>query len=342
MQRLLHLCATERGSKFEYKVDNEEIVGKNHRAVIPKADAKRILSGHRYGKQIKHYHPKHVRKSDANDPLYHPKVGVLLKKSLTGSAFDWHRRRKLRREIDETLINLLYWSDVPVHPALTTYVPDDHFEVREADRQVGLESDPTPEMETNQETLLVTTLRDMCDSDVSVLESLVRDGEDQHPRELAQNTEHGLSTIYRALQRLDGIVRNDGANVSFASRKFHQEITGIVESVEHHIENAADRAAQILNIETRDAASSAWQKWCDKYAARIVDAPDDGRMTVRIDTMLSKLKATSYPRLADVLDEALTAWRKHGRDVLELRNAIIKWRDSSGSWRTGKVATALR
>lgn len=79
LHRLLHLCAAERGSKFEYRVDNEEIVGKNHRAILRRQDAKRIISGHRFGKQIKHYHPKYVRSNDEEDPLYHPKIGVLLK-----------------------------------------------------------------------------------------------------------------------------------------------------------------------------------------------------------------------------------------------------------------------
>nr|WP_158056024.1 MarR family transcriptional regulator [Halorussus halophilus] len=342
LQRLLQLCANERGSKFEYKVDNEEIVGKNHRAVLPKQDAKRLVSGHRYGKQIKHYHPKYVRESNESDPLYHPKIGVLLKKSLTGHAFDWDRRREVRREIDETLINLLYWADVPIRADQTTYVPDDHFEAREAERTVGLEADPTPQMEANQETLLVTTLRDLRDSGFEVLESLVEDGEHQHPQELAENTGWAISTIYRALEHLNGIVQNDGADVSFASRKFQQEIAGIVEQTEHQIENAADRAAKILNLNIRDAASSAWQLWCNKYAARLTDVPDDGKMTLRIDTVLSKLKSAPQPYVDDVLDEGLMAWRKQGRNPRELRKSIVKWYDSSGDLHEGTVAATLQ
>ena len=151
MQRLLLLCATEKDSKVEYKIDNEDVVGYNHRIVLPKEDAKRLISGHRYGKQIKHYHPKHVRTKDESDPLYHPKVGVLLKKSLTGHAFAWGDRQQLRREIDETLINVLYWSDVPVQADQTTYIPDKHFDVQPADESVPLVADPTPEMEANQD-----------------------------------------------------------------------------------------------------------------------------------------------------------------------------------------------
>jgi hypothetical protein len=181
MQRLLHLCATEKGSNFEYRANNEGIIGYNHRAILPKQDAQRLISGHRYGKQFKHYHPKHVRTKEQDDPLYHPKIGVLVKKSLTGHAVAWDDRRQLRQEVDEALINLLYWSDVLVQTDRTTYIPDTHFDVREADNPVSLATDPTPEMEANQETLLVTVLQDLCDSDVEVLESLVTDGSPASP-----------------------------------------------------------------------------------------------------------------------------------------------------------------
>lgn len=341
MQRLMHLCATEKGSKFEYRANNKEIVGYNHRTILPKQDAQRLISGHRYGKQAKHYHPKHVRTQNEDDPLYHPKIGVLVNKSLTGHAIAWGDRRQLRREIDETLINLLYWSDIPMQADQTTYIPDTHFAAQEADEPVSLAADPTPEMEANQETLLVTVLRDLCDSDVEILETLVTDGTGQHPRDLAGKTERGISTIYRALNRLQGIVRNDGAEISFASKKFEQEIAAIVESTEYQIENAADRAATILNLETRQAASSAWQKWCTTYAGKIVEVTKGGHHTLRIDTILSRLKSTPQPRIQDVLQEAIDAWRKDGRDPLELLNATVKWRTGSDTWEVGMVKLTL-
>ena len=341
MQRLLHLCATEKGSKFEYRANNEEIIGYNHRAILPKQDAQRLITGHRYGKQFKHYHPKHVRTTEQNDPLYHPKIGVHVKKSLTGHAVAWDDRRQLQREVNETLINLLYWSDVPVQADRTTYVPDTHFTVREADEPVSLAADPTPEMEANQETLLVTVLRDLCDSDVEVLEMLVTDGAGQHPRDLARKTDHGISTIYRVFDRLQGIVRNEGARISFVSKKFEQEIAALVDSIEYQIENAADRAAAILNLETRQAASSAFQKWCTTYAAKIVEVSEEGQHTLRIDTVFSRLKSSPNPRIQDVLREAIDAWHKDGRDPLDLLNATVKWRTGPETWEVGMVKSAL-
>jgi len=195
-------------------------------------------------------------------------------------------------------------------------------------------------MEAQQEGLLVTQMRDLCDSDVAVLETLVTERE-QHPEEMAQGTKYGISTTYRALDRLDGLIRNENAAVTFATKKNEQEIAAIVEKTEHRIENAAGRVASLLGMEARQTSSSAWQQWCNKYAAKVSRDDESGELTLRIDTMLSRLKSTSCPRLDDVLHEAIKAWRKVGRDPLELRDARLEWRASDGSWDSGMIGASV-
>lgn len=342
MSRLLTLCAHEKGSKFEYKVDNEEIVGKNHRVVLGKEDAGRLIPTHRYGKQIKHYHPKHVREKESDDPLYHPKLGVLLKKSLNGHAIPWNDRRDARREIEETLINALHWSGVPVQADPTTYIADDHFVVREADEPVELRQDPTPEMDAQQDALIITVLRDLCESDVDVLERLVADGGTRTVNELEDETGRATSTLYRALKRMNGIVQNDRGRVSFTSKKVEQEIAAVVESAEYQIENATDRVANLLDVELRSSASSAWEKWCRKYGAQITSEPTDQQLTVRIDTVLSRLKTSSHPHAKTVLREALEAWMSTGRTGADLEGAWVEFRTEGGDYDGWFARTLLR
>ncbi|SNZ06445.1 hypothetical protein SAMN06269185_1173 [Natronoarchaeum philippinense] len=346
MRRILELLAQMEGSDTVYKPGNsgpnEDIVGYNHRLVLPKADARELIPMHTRGKQLKHYHPQYVN-GDEENPLHHPKIGVLLKKSLNKSrAFAWSERDGLRQEIDETLINTLRWSGIPIGADSTTFVADDHFNATAADESVEFYEDPTPEIEAQQEALLVTTLREMTDADVDVLEALVSDGSGQHPQELANNAERGISTLYRALDRLDGLVHNDNASVEFVSRKIEQEIAGIVDSTEHRIENAADRAAKLMNVNARQAASSAFQKWMQKYTASFEFDEDRGERTVRIDTLLGELKSSSFPYIADVIDAAKTAWVKDGRDPRDLREAWVEWLNADGDRRRSKLSTLTR
>jgi len=53
---------------------------------------------------------------------------VLVKKSLNnGNPIKWAQKEELRREIEETLINTLYWADVLTKADPTTFVSDHHF-----------------------------------------------------------------------------------------------------------------------------------------------------------------------------------------------------------------------
>jgi transposase len=336
MHSLFQLLSDQAGSDVTYHASNSgpntDIIGYNHRVVIDEDDADALLRHHRHGKQIKHYHPQYVN-DDEDDPLFHPKFGVLLKKSLNGSAFDWHNRRKLRREIDETLINCPRWSGVPVQAGGTTYVADRHFDAAPAEDTVSFEPDPTPKIEAQQDTLLVSTLREMTDSDVEVLEALVDQGQECHPQEIAEHTGRGMSTVYRAFDRLEGLIENDAASVTFTSHKIREEVAGILERVEDRVEGAVDRVRQLLDIEVRQSSSSAFDKRCRKYGAELKPNAE-GKSVIRIDTALSRVKSTSAPRLEDVLEEALIALQEDGRDPHDLRRAQVEWRDGGG-WSTG-------
>jgi hypothetical protein len=342
LNRIRELLATQEGTQGAYHWDNEDVVGKMHRLQLSPTDAGKLVPTHQYGKQLKYYHPKYVRSEESeDDSLYNPKVGVLVKKKFHGEAIPWEDLGDARREIEETLVNLLAWSNVPTKPDPTTYVEDDHFTPVESDQEVARFEDPTPEIEARQDALLVTTLRELSGSAPEVVESLATDG-GQHYTELAENTETSVSTIYRALQQLGNLARNEDGNVDLASEKLRQEIVGIVERTDDHLRSAADRACKLVNLETRQAADSALQQWMSKYGAQFVEATRDDERRLRIDTVLSRLRSLSAPMLSEVLQEGLEAWCVAGRDPKDFTDLRYEVELTTEGRTTGKVTTALR
>jgi hypothetical protein len=344
MRRLLMLCADERGSKAELKIDNEDVVGYNHRLILPRSDAQRLIDGHTAGKQLKHYHPKHVRDSEAEgadeDPLYHPKLGALARKSLDGSAWAWSERDALRDELEELVLNTLRWSGIPATPDATTFIADDHFTPQATDGDVRLYDDPTPQLEAEQEALVVTALRSMTDADADLLERLVERGEGQDYRQLADGAGRSISTLYRALERMGGILESDGGEIRFGSRKLAERVKAIVESAEHHIRNATSRAAQLVAMDERRAESSAFQEWLNEYAVEVLQRKHEGRVRVRIDTVLSDLQADHYPTIVEALREGYSAWVQDGHDAAAFREMLVDWRNR-GTPTTSKAGNLL-
>ncbi|GGK64507.1 winged helix-turn-helix domain-containing protein [Haloarcula sebkhae] len=322
--RLTMLLSDADGTVGEYKWDNEEERGHHHALRHGSVSAQELVPQHRLGGQIKSYLPENPENFSPDDPLYHPKLGVKFTagRTATGSVA-WADRHDVIRELDERLLSLLSWAGVPVDAGGTTFVADDHFEAAPAESSVPIHGDPLPRLEAQQEHLLMTVLRDMAPSDRQLTETLATDG-GMHAQELADATDTSVSTVYRMLQRLEGVITSDNGHVRFVSEKLRQEVRGLVESVEHAIDSAADRAAHLVDIDVRQSASSAFDRWLAKYGAEF-DAPEyEGqRPVVRIDTVLSEYKSTNQPLVGEVIGEMVRAWKKDGRDPATVLDAIV-------------------
>lgn len=323
LDRLSMLLTDQAGTAGRYRFDNEAVKGHHHTIRHGSKSARTLVSHHSLGGQLKSYLPKNPESFDPEEPLYHPKVGTKFVQKLhdTG-AVDWAARQSIVRELDERLLSVLSWADIPTEAGGTTYVADAHFAGSSTDDPVALHEDPTPRLEAKQEHLLVTCLRDMTPADEAIVESLATDGgRDVH--DLAADTETSLSTIYRALQRLGGVIESDNGHVQFVSEKLRSEVRGIVESVEHAIESAADRTAQLVDMDVRQSASSAFDRWRKKYGAAVEWPDGDGQPRIRIDTVLSELRGFDNPHPDAVIAEMYQAWRKDGRDPTLLDGAWI-------------------
>lgn len=323
LDRLSMLLTDQEGTSGHYRFDNEDIKGHHHAIRHGSVGARNLVRHHSLGGQIKSYLPRNPGNFDPTDSLYHPKVGTkfIQKRNATGSV-DWADRHQIIRELDERLLSLLSWADIPVEAGGTTYVADDHFDAAPADDCVPLHEDPTPRLEAEQEHLLLTCLRDMTPADETIVETLATDGgRDVH--ELADDTDTSLSTIYRALQRLDGVIESDNGHVRFVSEKLRSEVRSIVESVENAIESAVDRTAELVDMDVRQSASSAFDRWLKKYGAEIEWPEDDSQPRIRIDALLAELNSFDNPHPDDVIAEMYAAWEKDGRNPKVIDDAWI-------------------
>jgi hypothetical protein len=330
--RLFHLLAEREGSKVVYSADNTEIVGYNHQVRLDKDAANRLLEDAQRGKQFKHYHPKHVRGDDSGDPLYHPKLGCLFKKGWNANnSVPWHEHPDLARELEENLVNLLHWANIPSRCG-PTFIADDHFDAEPSDREVAIFEDPTPEIERDQDSVLVSTMSRLTDRDLDVLEGVaLTDGGEAHVAELEQETGWATSTIYRALGTLDELLENENGNVSFISEKIQQRVREVVERTQEVVNAQARIVEDVLDVDPRDLerAGRAWQNWLHRYGAELIDHGRDTKIRVR--TLMSRLKSASGEYAPEVVEYGAIAWVKAGRDPAEFRNAMIEYDTASGT-----------
>ncbi|MFA9517570.1 hypothetical protein ACERIT_10195 [Halopenitus sp. H-Gu1] len=339
--RLMLLLADEKGTRWEYKADNTDVIGYRHAIELEPSAVEQIVPDHATGVRLKSYHPKHARREETgDDPLSSPKFGCAFHRKIDGDTREWRDRDELQRQLEELLVNVLRWADVPTDPDPTAYVADDHFEVTGSDQEIAGLSDPTPQLEAQQESVLMSVLGELTPTARDATEVLATDGGRMHYEELAEKTDSSVSTIYRVLERFGEIVESDRGMVKFTSQKIRQEIVGMVDRLEELKESTAERVAELANVDLRSRADSALEKWMARYGATLVDVDGDER-TLRFDTLLSKLKCVDEPRVEDVLQEGLEAWISTGRDrlqFLELRvDAKIRGQRDLGGVPVGSI-----
>jgi len=277
------------------------------------ASAGKLFPGHTYGRKFEIYQLKDPDAVSKNHPSYHPKVEVLVNKSMNDrEAWAWADRHAVTEQIEETLLNALHWEDIPLGPdGNSVYIADDHFDAVARDDLVELYEDPTPRLEAKSDHLLMTTLRDMGETARDVTETVATDGGSTVDG-LADELGKHPATIYRAISDLGEVLELDQGDVSFQARKYREELRALVESAEYAIESYADRMQHLMGLADHVAESSPFQEWLAKNGAALeFDEHGDPRQ-MRIDTILSRLKADRFENLQALASEApsMTATRR--------------------------------
>ncbi|MBZ6495632.1 DNA-binding protein [Natrinema longum] len=338
LQKVAHYLSDLEGVKAELHIDNEEVVNHQNRLFLNPTSAGELLPGHTYGRKFEIYQLADPDAVSKDHPSYHPKVEVLVNKSMNdGEAWAWADRHEVTEQIEETLLNALHWEDIPLGPdGSGVYVADDHFDAVARDDLVELYEDPTPRLEAKSDHLLMTTLRDMGETARDVSETIATDG-GATVDDLADQLGKHPATIYRAINDLGDILELDQGDVSFRARKYREELRALVESAEYAIESYADRMQHIMGLADHVAESSPFQEWLAKNGADL-EFDDQGEpRQMRIDTILSRLKYDSFENVATITSEALEKWSKSGNDPTTLRGVELTWKTPGGGTETGFV-----
>ncbi|WP_154019058.1 helix-turn-helix transcriptional regulator [Halococcus agarilyticus] len=310
MQRIFEHVAGE-GKFRELREDDRNCVeGYHHRVKIDSDGAAVLVPGHELGKKLKHYHPEHPR-SDPSDPLYHPKVGVSLQSNLNGGSVKWSDRDALRRELDETLVNLLSWAGLPTRADPSVYVADAYFQVRESARPLTLIDDPTPEIRREQNALVCSLPvdPDLNPSDRDVLEAVADGGKPVNA--VGDETGWSKRTVYRVLDRLDGLLSLRDGTVRFAS-----EYLGDV--VRSALSDTLDALRQDTDGESEGSAFAEWKR---RYGVEVED-PSDARLQLRFGRVPGDV--------TNALRDGFRAWLTSGRDPRRFKTGRARWQDSEG------------
>lgn len=331
LARIAHVLANDREGFRQHKADDRIAPGYNHTTQVGPMRAGELVDGHQYPKRVKHYLPREPEAFDPDDPLYHPKLEVGYQTNLDRDSPGWASLDQVTRELDELLLNVLEWEDLPASPPDdarrrgldSVFVEDQYFRIETERRGRSITPDPTPKMKDRQENVVIRHLKDgLEESDFEVLQALVTDGGEISPSDLADETGRHLETIYRALSRMDDLVEHTYGEVALRSPFIAEQVTQAVQHAEDALVTAAETAGQALELAADEMRCSALVEWLRAYGVDVKNR-DDGRLQLR----MGNVPGASHPGdVRDALLDGLAAWRDAGRNPEKFRNAVVEAR----------------
>lgn len=305
IHRISLLLAGDREGYAKSVRDDRECPGYYHTATIDSRRAGELIGDHELAKEFKHYH---MRNPDAVEGtvLENPKIGVSFQNSINDGTLYWDDLDKLITELDESLLNVLEWSDISTDPGSQVFVADDYFEASGSRRWRKLLPDRLPRIESKQDDLVFSTAAQMNETDTKLVDTLLTDGGETSPKELAENIGVHLDTVYRALERLSPIVDHTYGEVQLGSKYIAQEITGYIDAVSESIQSGLESALDGLSrVEAHGDGADPWSRWLSRYGGKIKRS--DGADPDELDIGFQPANLSQARRL---LREGAIQWTK--------------------------------
>jgi molybdenum-dependent DNA-binding transcriptional regulator ModE len=185
----------------------------------------------------------------------------------------WEDTEDAVRELEETLLNIIDWADMPLRGA-DVWESDAYFSGQDGEqRQRKLVDCPLPEIEDQQEQAVMNIWGNMTAADRDVTELLLTDGGEISPQEAADQTGNSYRTIRRVVDRCEEIIEHTYGQLSLGSKHQRNLLLERLRAAEDGFKNALEDAVLDAADKANDKIRSRWSKIKRKYNISVKDAP---------------------------------------------------------------------
>jgi hypothetical protein len=334
--RMAHLLESDRqGYRKLVQNDSDEqgrtLPGYYHTVTLDQKRVQAAFPSHVLPKEIKHYYAREAHGKPKSDPLAHPKLGASYQVSrwdgkLGVSPDDL---ADLAAELECAVLSVLSEAGVQIHVGPDDpFVDDAYFaaDEQEHDESPIVSLDLT-EIESHQENVVIKHLSDgFSPVEWESIETLVADGGDLSPTEIADSIGRHVDSVRRALRRLPDVVEADYGSVALRSDHVANLLTEAVEEARESTRRAVEAAAKVKQADERgvDDDTSALIAFCARHG---IDVNDTREAKV-------ELRMSNTSRLEWSLQEAYDLWCAAGKDPQRFREAKVDLGDKvSTAWR---------
>ena len=300
--------------------------GYYHTATLGTERVRSLFPDHTFPREVKHYYAREHKSKPNSHPLAHPKLGVSYQSSKWDRTLGWGDIQELTRQLDETIHSVLADAGIPVRSGNVgdgqggtgPFKPDPYFPAvdmeRPDDHLTGLD---LTQIRHDQQSVVVRYLADgLSPVEWESLETLVTDGGEVSPKDIASDHDRHEDSVRRALNRIDELVEREYGSVSLRSSFIADMVHESVKEARDATRRAVETGAKALAAGERglDEHTSAFIAWASKHDID-VDDTGDARMVLRMG---------GVERVKRAVEQGYELWTNAGRDPARFRSARLK------------------
>ena len=288
--------------------------------------------------ELKHYYKRDYW--DRTDELAHPKLEAAYQTSRTDETlrYDAETIRRVERELDECVYAVLADAGLDLRAGGDTYVADEIFTAENGLTDATVVSLDLAQIRHEQEAVVYKHLVDGGLSPIQqeALGTLVTDGGEVSPTELAEQHGRHRDAVYRALGRMDDLVEREYGGVSLKSTYVAELVHDAIQQAETAVSRATEATAHALEAADRglDERTSAFIAWAERHGINYRERDESVSINLgEIDAEPASPHETPQPRevvkaarreVRRLLREGFDLWTDMNRDEIKYR---------TGSWK---------
>lgn len=339
-----HLLEHDRSGYRKLVQNDDDEKGRNrpgyyHTATLGPRRIREAFPDHQLPKEQKHYYAKEAVSLPDSHPLAHPKVGASYQTSLddrdehigvTDDDLD-----NLVHELDQTVLSILAEAGIDIYPSDDgVFVEDAYFKPQTTDDGPEPVSLDLTRIKSNQESVVIRYLTDgLSPIQWESLETLVTDGGEISPQDIADSHDRHVESVRRALREMEDLVHKEYAKVSLRSDHIAEMVHSAVQEARDGVKRAMETSAKAIHAANAgmDESMSVFISWAARHDIDIDDALN--RREARMVMRFGEHKSTDATKRA--IREGFRIWTGAGMPAERFRSAQIQFSDGSraNAWR---------
>ncbi|GAA0515079.1 hypothetical protein SAMN04488066_10346 [Halorubrum aquaticum] len=331
LARMGHLLESDRSGYRKVVQDDTERAGYYHTVTLGPKRIRECFPDHRVPKELKHYYGRNSESLPEDHPLAHPKVEASYQTKRWDETLRPTDHDLLADELEEAVLATLNEAGLPTQRidddgpgGGRTFVPDPYFDAETVDRSRVLPLN-LERVESDQRNVVVRQLADgLSPVEWDSLRTLVTDGGDVSPAEIAAEHDWHPDSVRRGLRRIEDMVVREQGSVALRSHHVAEQVVEALESARAGVRNAMGAAANMVQNAERKSLDDRTDEliaFCQANGIHVEER--EARLRVK----MGYLGGESWSELVTRLKRY---WVDAGRDPERLKEAETHYRDDAG------------